>query len=51
MTTNRERLAKMTNKELANFLYNTTCCDRCSYKNKLDCYARFCEQGTLQWLN
>ena len=51
MTTNREKLAKMTNEELAEFLYNTTCCDRCSNKNRLDCYARFCKQGTLQWLN
>ena len=51
MTTNKEKLAKMTNEELANFLYNTTCCDRCLNKNRLDCYARFCKQGTLQWLN
>lgn len=48
MTTNRERLAKMTNEELTEFLYNTTCCDRCSQKGRIDCYAGFCEQGTLQ---
>lgn len=51
MTTNREKLAKMTNEELAEFLYETTSCDRCSNKGRLNCYAKLCRQGTLQWLN
>lgn len=54
MTTNREKLAKMTNKELAEMLGKQDC-KYCIYKN-VDCYRPSiqdydCEKGILQWLN
>lgn len=52
MTTNREKLAKITNEELAEFLGKQDC-SFCISK-KIDCYRYNdydCEKGILQWLN
>lgn len=50
---NREYLAKMTNKELAEFLTNEACC-YCAFQ-QIDCYSEEndynCSDGILQWLN
>ena len=51
MTTNREKLAKMTNEELAEFFDKQGFCVMCIYKYQKDCLERDCEYGTLQWLN
>lgn len=48
MTTNREKLAKMTNEELAEFLSNGAC-KYCYYKE--DCSPEPCSAGILKWLN
>lgn len=53
MTTNREKLAKMTNEELAEFL-NKTANDNCSiciYSSLPDCFWGDCQNGILKWLN
>ena len=47
MATNREKLAKMTNEELAAFFEESSACDRCAFK-ETECGE--CYQGTLQWL-
>ena len=51
MTTNREKLAKMTNEELAEFFGNRSLCIICAYRNQADCLNNDCKSGTLQWLN
>ena len=51
MTTNRERLAKMTNEELAEFFDKESLCVMCIYRYQAGCLERDCEYGTLQWLN
>ena len=51
MTTNREKLAKMTNEELAEFFDKESLCVMCIYKYQAGCLERDCEYGTLQWLN
>ena len=57
-TTNRQKLAKMTNEQLAKILSGYDCqsgrqdCQYCIYK-EVDCYSRDCNcvEGILQWLN
>lgn len=50
MATNREKLAKMTNEELANFIHNARkCCELCIYDVNV-CHP-CCTYGILQWLN
>ena len=51
MTTNREKIAKMTNEELAEFFDKESLCVMCIYKYQAGCLERDCEYGTLQWLN
>ena len=51
MTTNREKLAKMTNKELAEFFDSNSLCIICAYRKQADCLNDDCKSGTLQWLN
>ena len=51
MTTNRERLAKMTNEELAEFFDNRGLCIICGYRTLVDCINNDCKYGILQWLN
>lgn len=53
MTTNRERLAKMTNEELAKILsMSSWSCKYCKYEGS-NChdFACSCHSGILQWLN
>lgn len=50
MTTNRERLAKMTDKELAKLLQETTSCERCSGLCRHNSYIA-CFRGFIKWLN
>ena len=54
MITNREKLNKMTNEELAEMLGKHDC-EYCIYRD-IDCYRPHdeecdCTQGILQWLN
>ena len=52
MTTNRERLAKMTNEELADFLAYQDC-RYCVFQH-IDCYRKNdynCKDGIEKWLN
>lgn len=54
MATNRQKLAKMTNEELAELLGNDGCL-YCIYQD-VECYrpsiGRYdCKEGILQWLN
>lgn len=51
MTTNREKLAKMTNEELAEFLGDSSLCRICLYSHNENCLHETCKQGVLQWLN
>lgn len=51
MTTNRERLAKMTNEKLAEFLGDSSLCRICLYSHNENCLHETCKQGVLQWLN
>jgi len=53
MTTNRDKLNKMTNEELAEFLSTFDCC-MCVYDKEVDCLSdvhKECFRGILQWLN
>lgn len=50
MTTNRERLAKMTDEELAKLLQETTSCERCSGLCRHNSYIA-CFRGFIKWLN
>lgn len=53
MTTNREKLAKMTNEALAEIFAvstSTKTCKYCRYKG-LNCDDLTCYNGILQWLN
>lgn len=50
MTTNREKLAKMTNEELAKFLSKDKCLS-CIYSNLHDCFLGDCQNGILKWLS
>lgn len=50
MTTNRERLAKMTNEDLAEFLSSSEC-SMCVYDEEVDCFGDDCFCGILKWLN
>lgn len=52
MTTNREKLANMTNEELAEMLTDANC-HCCIYKrNDFDCFRSdcTCKNGVKQWL-
>lgn len=51
MTTNREKLAKMTNEELAKFIYNIEDCNLCAYDYNYCNPNLCCIQGILLWLN
>ena len=53
MTTNREKLAKMTNEELARFLSQRGVCKLCSNLELLnfDCLKENCIEGITKWLN
>lgn len=51
MTTNREKLANMTNEELAIFL-NKDVCLYCAFSSPINnCGGNRCIEGTIQWLN
>lgn len=51
MTTNRDKINKMTNEELAKFILDTNeevcrfCTNRCLYRSD------DCQKGILEWLN
>lgn len=49
MTTNREKLAKMTNEELAEFFNKEGLCNLCIY-NDITCECKDCYEGILKWL-
>lgn len=49
MTTNREKLAKMTNEELAEFFNIDGLCNLCIY-NDITCENKDCYEGALKWL-
>lgn len=52
MATNREKINKMTNEELANTLAYRECCSFCAYDNTTSCNNESdCQKGILQWLN
>jgi len=48
MTTNREKLAKMTNEELAEWLEGVIDCISCPCKCEM---SKKCVDNILQWLN
>jgi hypothetical protein len=53
MTTNREKINKMSNEELAEILaYSQDGCNYCSYGDNTHCNANSiqCAQKILQWL-
>lgn len=50
MATNRERLNKMTNEELAKFLKSCDfICNTCAYRYQ-ECLLSDCYEGILKWL-
>lgn len=53
MTTNRDKLNKMTNEELAEFLNKIANenCLVCTFAKLDACPVTDCENGILQWLN
>lgn len=60
MVTNRERLNKMSNEELAKIIdeYDDESCNYCAYyseeRDKMSCirpYKKSCKDGIIEWLN
>ena len=49
MTTNREKIAKMNDEELAKLLQETTSCERCSGLCRYNSYIA-CFRGFIKWL-